>query len=93
MREPTNQEILDILAEECNEVGHIVSKIRRFGMDSVHPKGNGITNKAHLRFEILDVISMIRWAEQAQVLPPILTDEVLLHTKNKQQKVRRYLRE
>ena len=63
----TAQEVLDILAEECLEVAHIVSKIRRFGMDSVHPVSL-IPNKVTLRYEIADVMSMIEWAIDSDIV-------------------------
>lgn len=33
------QEILDLIQEECGEIVQIISKIRRFGYNSVHPNG------------------------------------------------------
>jgi len=91
-REPTDQEILDILQEECAEVIHIISKIRRFGMDNVHPSdGCQETNKSKLRNEIKDVLSMIDWVQIRQIIPPFYVDEVRNATKLKHDKVRRYL--
>jgi NTP pyrophosphatase (non-canonical NTP hydrolase) len=52
------QETLDILQEECAEAIVEVSKIRRFGADSVHYK-TGMSHKAHLTMELGDVIAMI----------------------------------
>jgi len=56
----TNQEVLDVLAEECIELAHIISKIRRFGLLSVHPT-TGVVNQEELKLEIADVLSMIGW--------------------------------
>jgi len=92
-REPTDQEILDILAEECAEVIHIVSKIRRFGMNNIHPKSDRVTNKGRLRAEILDVMSMIEWVQLRDIMPPFFVDEIRNATKLKHDKVRKYLRD
>jgi NTP pyrophosphatase (non-canonical NTP hydrolase) len=50
------QEIMDIAQEECAEVIQAISKVKRFGLDSVH---KGVTNKDHLETEIGDVWCMI----------------------------------
>ena len=52
------KEILCITQEECSEVSQSVSKIFRFGWESVHPK-TGINNKEHLEEEIGDLLCMI----------------------------------
>lgn len=52
------KEILCITQEECAEVSQSVSKIFRFGWDSVHPK-TGINNKEHLEEEIGDLLAMV----------------------------------
>jgi NTP pyrophosphatase (non-canonical NTP hydrolase) len=49
-------EIMDITQEECAEVIQAISKIRRFGLTSVH---NGESNQAHLEEEIGDLVCMI----------------------------------
>lgn len=53
-----NNEVMDILQEECAEVIQAVSKIRRFGMDNSKP-GIDYTNRAHLEEELGDVLAMI----------------------------------
>ena len=53
-----NNEVLDILQEECAEVIQAVSKIRRFGVDNFKP-GKPKTNREHLEDEIGDVMAMI----------------------------------
>ena len=53
-----NNEVLDILQEECAEVIQAVSKIRRFGVDNFKP-GKPKTNRTHLEEEIGDVLAMI----------------------------------
>ena len=50
------KEILCITQEECAEVTQAISKIFRFGMDTVW---NNETNKEHLEEELGDVLAMI----------------------------------
>jgi NTP pyrophosphatase (non-canonical NTP hydrolase) len=56
--EDQNNEVMDILQEECAEVIQAVSKIRRFGMDNAKP-GTEYTNREHLEEELGDVLAMI----------------------------------
>jgi len=91
MREPTEQEILDVLAEECAEVIHVVSKIRRFGKHDCHPV-TGECNQSRLREEILDLLAMLRWVEMREIMPPINAVEVARHVKTKHNNVRKYLK-
>jgi NTP pyrophosphatase (non-canonical NTP hydrolase) len=51
-------EIMDILQEECAEVIQMVSKCRRFGIDNTHLKA-GVSNRARLTEEIGDLQAMI----------------------------------
>lgn len=53
------QEILDILTEECQEVIQVICKIRRFGLDSCHPDNPEYSNHQHLLEELGDVACMI----------------------------------
>ena len=53
-----NNEVMDILQEECAEVIQAVSKIRRFGADNKkHDQGQ--TNREHLEEEVGDMLAMI----------------------------------
>jgi NTP pyrophosphatase (non-canonical NTP hydrolase) len=52
------QEILTILSEECAEVIQAVSKMIRFGVDSINPY-TGDVNKARLEDELTDVIAIV----------------------------------
>ena len=52
------QEILNILQEECAEIIQMVSKIRRFGIDQQHLKADK-PNRQKLTEEIGDVLAMI----------------------------------
>lgn len=49
---------MDILQEECAELISAISKIKRFGIDSVNPK-TGVTNLENLKQEMSDVVAMI----------------------------------
>jgi NTP pyrophosphatase (non-canonical NTP hydrolase) len=51
-------EVLDILQEECAEVIQAVSKIRRFGASN-HKHGETQTNLEHLEEELGDLMAMI----------------------------------
>ena len=51
-----DKEILLITQEECAEVTQAISKVFRFGFDSVH---NGVNNRQHLEEEIGDLMCMI----------------------------------
>lgn len=53
-----NNEVMDILQEECAEVIQAVSKIRRFGIDNAKP-GTDYDNRAHLEEELGDVLAMV----------------------------------
>ncbi len=52
------QEILDILQEECAELIVSISKVKRFGIDSSYKDGG--TQRAHLTQEAGDVLRMIQ---------------------------------
>lgn len=52
------QEIMDILQEECGELIVAVSKVRRFGLFNAYKDGG--TQKEHLTQEAGDVMLMIQ---------------------------------
>ena len=56
MMNEVEKEILLITQEECAEVTQAISKVFRFGFDSVH---KGINNRSHLEEEIGDLMCMI----------------------------------
>jgi NTP pyrophosphatase (non-canonical NTP hydrolase) len=80
---------LQCLAEECNELAHIISKCLRFGINDYHPK-TGIKNKNQLQQEILDVLALIELVTNDNNLT--ITDENYLEQALlvKQRKVERY---
>jgi len=51
-------EIMDILQEECAEVIQAVSKCRRFGIDEIHLK-LGKSNRENLTEEVGDLLCMV----------------------------------
>ena len=53
-----NNEVMDILQEECAEVIQAVSKVRRFGIDNAKPN-TSYTNREHLEEEIGDLLAMV----------------------------------
>ena len=57
MNEQDN-EVMDILQEECAEVIQAVSKVRRFGIDNAKPNTE-YTNREHLEEEIGDLLAMV----------------------------------
>jgi len=63
----SHEEVLGILQEECAEVIVEVSKIRRFGIDSVHYK-TGYKHSAMLEMEIGDVLAMVDILLEQQII-------------------------
>lgn len=62
------EECLNILQEECAEVIQAASKIKRFGIDSVHPfEENPKTNLENLEMELGDVLAMIDMCKEAGI--------------------------
>ena len=51
-------EIMDILQEECAEVIQAVSKVRRFGINNYKP-GKPKTNREHLEEELGDFLALV----------------------------------
>lgn len=58
MRKPTQKYLLMCLAEECNEVGKMASKIYRFGQNDIQP-GHKIKNRDRLALEIGDILGVV----------------------------------
>lgn len=52
------EEALGILQEECAEVIQEVSKIRRFGLDTIHYK-TGVKHSTMLEIEVGDVLALV----------------------------------
>jgi NTP pyrophosphatase (non-canonical NTP hydrolase) len=60
-----DNEILNIAQEEFAECIMVISKIKRFGIDSYHPFNQPVkTNKQHLVEELGDALAMISLLQQ-----------------------------
>jgi NTP pyrophosphatase (non-canonical NTP hydrolase) len=55
----SEKQILLICQEECAEVTQAISKVFRFGYDSVYPEGSAENNRAKLEGELGDLQAMI----------------------------------
>ena len=60
-----DREIMLIAQEECAEVTQAISKVFRFGFDSVH---NERTNKDRLEEEIGDLVCMFQLMEEKELI-------------------------
>ena len=80
------EEALGILQEECAEVIVEVSKIRRFGLDTVHQK-TGQNHKEMLSLEVGDVLAMVDILLEQGVL---VQAELDVAKQNKKDKLRKW---
>ncbi len=62
-------EALVILIEECAEVIQAISKIKRFGEDTINSETN-VSNKMALTKELADLAAVLRLAEQCNAIVP-----------------------
>lgn len=85
--EGIKRELLTILAEECCEVGHRVSKALRFGIDEVQP-GQNLTNADRIMQEVGDLSAVLQLLEEHGVVDAITIRE--FHEK-KMPKLHKYL--
>jgi len=89
---PYQMELLGVLQEECAEVIQIISKIRRFGINSYNPAiPEEGTNFELLNLEVADVLSLIEMVKESRNSP---LNEEILHKRidYKKLKVTRYMR-
>jgi NTP pyrophosphatase (non-canonical NTP hydrolase) len=75
------QEIMDILQEECAEVIQAVSKARRFGLDNSHKSGK--TQRENLETEIGDVLCMIELLNERGVIDAASVQAAILAKREK----------
>ena len=80
------EEALGILQEECAEVIVEVSKIRRFGLDTVHHK-TGQSHKEMLSLEVGDVLAMVDILLEQGIL---VQAELDVAKQNKKDKLRKW---
>jgi NTP pyrophosphatase (non-canonical NTP hydrolase) len=78
------EEALGILQEECAEVIQEVSKIRRFGLDTLHYK-SGIKHSTMLEMEVGDVLALIDILVEQGILD---RDGLEVATENKKHKLK-----
>jgi hypothetical protein len=83
-------ELLGILQEECAEVIQIISKIRRFGLNSFDPVNPEDTNRDLFNLEVGDVKALI---EMIMELPDSVLDHSVIKTRveYKKKKVLKFL--
>jgi hypothetical protein len=75
----TELELLGILQEECAEVIQIISKIRRFGLQSYNPYIEGAnTNEVLLMQELGDVLAIVGLLQDSGLLQQGALDEARL---------------
>lgn len=83
-------ERLDILQEECAEIIQAVSKIKRFGFESTHPRfPEGQTNRDHLEEEIGNLFVILGFLERGEDVDP---KKVEAHAHLKSETIGKYLR-
>jgi len=84
--ESKQEEILNILQEECAEVIQMVSKCRRFGLDQQHLKADK-PNRDKLTEEIGDVLAMINLCIEHNI---VNQDQVMTAQQNKFKKLKQW---
>jgi len=83
---PQIQEALDILQEECAEVIQEVSKVRRFGLDTLHYK-TGLKHSTMLEMEVGDMLALIDILVEQGILD---RDGLEIATENKKEKLKQW---
>lgn len=87
----STEHLLSILAEECNEVAHRVSKALRFGLDEVQP-GQLLTNAERIAQELNDIVAVAEMLEEAGLVPRTGTLTAIEQKKAKVQQFMEYAR-
>jgi len=82
--------LLTQLAEECCEVGKLVSKSLRFGLDDAHSKRT-TTNRERLMAEVVDVIAVAKCLVEEGTFEELFEEVSDEKIKLKINKVERYL--
>jgi hypothetical protein len=80
------EHLLLILAEECSEVAHRVSKALRFGVSEIEP-GQELTNGCRIAMECDDLIGVLEMLHSEHVVPGVSNARQL----EKRAKVEKYL--
>lgn len=83
-----NDQVLDILQEECAELIAVISKIRRFGINNHNPFIEPIkTNRTHLIEELGDVLALIEIISRKY---EISKDELTIAQERKIEKLKKW---
>ena len=83
----TEEHLLTIVAEECNEVGQRASKALRFGLNEIQ-EGQTLTNAERLIYEFNDLVAVMEMLREAGYIHKVFDGE---QTVLKKEKVRTYL--
>lgn len=83
---PRQEEILNILQEECAEVIQMVSKCKRFGIDQQHLKADK-PNRIKLTEEIGDLLAMINLCIEFDIVDQT---QVIVAQENKFKKLKQW---
>lgn len=76
------KETFCILQEECAEVTQAISKVFRFGMNTVYPE-NTPSNKEKLEEEIGDLLAMVDILIERSILSDSAINQARINKKNK----------
>lgn len=68
--EGRKRELLEILCEECLEVGQRVQKAQRFGLPEIQPNQE-FSNAQRIMHEMADVMAVYGMLVEENVLPPV----------------------
>lgn len=76
------EEILNILQEECAEVSQVVSKIRRFGIDQINYHSNK-SQRETLEMELGDLQCLINLAVEYKIVEKKKIDQAVKRKRKK----------
>jgi NTP pyrophosphatase (non-canonical NTP hydrolase) len=79
----SEKQILLITQEECAEVTQAISKIFRFGYDSVYPVNSNEDNRQKLQGEVGDLLAMIDLLIETGIIDKKQTQMACNQKKNK----------
>lgn len=84
------EHLLCVLAEECSEVEHRVSKALRFGLTEIEP-GQPFTNAERITHELCDLSAVVGMLEDADLID--MGDPLYIDRRaNKRERVEKFLR-
>lgn len=86
----TQEHLLTIVAEECNEVAHRASKAIRFTLSEIQP-GQELNNADRIMEEFYDLMASIEECQKRNYLPIWNQEKIAIHISLKQQKIAKFL--